>query len=583
MALNVVFDGLVFDGNGSVCDGTVSYQAYFYQVNSGSSSSTWNNVRTVESGLSAGYFNCNLGDADFLSQTGVVSSGDVVIIVFWDPTSADRLDACSSLNEWSVFRIVLDGSSTYTNDTQVRSNTCPNLNWSLAATGLVDANVTATNTSTDTHQWDFNGNTMYQRDSWYTTLMTINNVDNTDFDWGDSSQDTDLVGASNGTHSWSSSGDYTVEIVIEDDCGCTVTGTDTIRIYNNPPVPDITMTPTSPDPNEVVTFQYTGTDVDNTITNIAWTIEDNGTYGNTDTISGTNARDDVITHASGIGTDWYGQSGNVGAFTNPGDHQVSVVITWWDGFSNQTINYDETYNQAKFSGPAVNFTQDPTEAIVGTSVEFTNISSDTSRVGLGLPNHIEYNWQWTDGTTIENETDQPFSYKLTKTPVTTTCNVELCAQWSDGWDTQETCIDKDVPFDTNVTVSAIDCYYGLNITGTSDDGSVTGYGWTVYSGSSALGPWGEEWNSPVDMGQQEKYIAFTVEGWYRVVGTVYGTGSPTTGYEILEIDEVCATVSGTEECDIVIPRPPMMRGSYAGPCSLPPTRTGRVPLPINCR
>lgn len=563
MALNITMDGYCYFGDSSISNSNVSYQAYFYHVNSGSSSSTWNNVHLVEA---TGYWNINLGDGDFLTQEGSASSGDVVVLVFWSPTSAGRLDTCPSLNEWSIFRIVLDGSATYTNDVQIKPNICPNLSWSLAATGLVNVNVTATNSSTDTHQWDFSGNTMYQRDSWYTTLMSVNNIDNTDYDWGDLSQDLDLSGAASRTHSWSSSGDYDVEIVIEDDCGCTVTGTDTIRIYANTPVPNIAMTPVTPEPNEVVYFQYTGTDVDNSITNIAWTIDD----GDTDTISGTNARDDIVYHTNGLGTDWYGQSANSGAFTNYGNHLVSIVITWWDGFSNQTINYSETFTQNKFSGPAVNFTQAPSEAEIGVPVTFTNTSTNTDRVGLGLPSHIEYNWRWIDDTTVENELDKPFSYELTETPTSASCSVQLCAQWSDGWDTQETCLEKDVVFGTIVTVTEEECYYNLNIIGTASDGSVTGYGWAVYSGAGSTGPWSEEWASPVGLDQNDKKICFTASGWFKIEGTVYGTGSSTSDYEIMEVTEVCTTVSGGGECTVVIAGPPLVSGDYTDDES-PPT------------
>ena len=77
MALNVTFDGYSYFGDNSISNSNVSYQAYFYKVNSGSSTSAWNTVRTVES---TGYWNVNLGDGDWLGQTGVASSGDIVIL-----------------------------------------------------------------------------------------------------------------------------------------------------------------------------------------------------------------------------------------------------------------------------------------------------------------------------------------------------------------------------------------------------------------------------------------------------------------------------------------------------------------------
>jgi hypothetical protein len=561
LALNITIDGYVYDGTGSICDGTVAYQAYFYGT-AGSSPSKWNNIRVVDSGPAAGYYNCNLGDGDWLSQEGTAKSGDVIVIVFWNPATADRMDACSYLNEWSCFRIILDGSSTYSNNVQVRPNICPNLNWALAPNALVADSVTAFNTSTDTHQWQFSGNTMYHRNSWYTTLMNINLVDNSDYDWGDGHQDNNVAGTANRSHTWTASGDYDIEIVIEDACGCTVTGTDQIRIFNRPPVPDITMTPANPLPNEPVSFQYTGTDLDDTITNIAWNISDNGSYGSTDTLSPTHARDDVVPHTAGEGTDWYLETPNSGSFTNPGSHPVTLVISWWDGFTTQTMNYNESFTQGRFSGPAINFMQDPAEAEKDSQIEFENLSTDTDRVGLGLPDHFEYTWVWTDGTNEETIADKPFGYELIKTPTTASCKVELCAQWSDGWDTHNECLEKDVVFKTTVTVSEEDCYYNLNLIGTSDDGSVSGYGWTVYSGVDNSGPWTEQWSSPQGMEQNDKKICFATLGWYKIVGTVYGTGASTMDEEIMQITQVCPDAPPP---DVVPVCPPDISGREVRP------------------
>jgi hypothetical protein len=368
--------------------------------------------------------------------------------------------------------------------------------------------------------------------------MTVNTITNSTYTWGDGDQDV-LSGTTNGAHSYSASGDYDIELVIEDGCGCTVTGTDQIRIYNRPPVPNIVMTPVNPAPNEQVSFSFSGTDIDDTITNIAWTIEDRGSYGNTDTVSAVNSRDTVIPHTNGTGTQWYGETPNMGAFTNPESHPVNIEITWWDGFSNQTMTYDETFTQGKFSGPDVNFMQDPADAELDVTVRFSNLTTNTDRVGLGLPDHFEYTWSWTDAGDLETTTDVPFTYELEKTPTSADCQVQLCAQWSDGWETHNTCESKDVVFGTVVTVTSEDCYYNLNIIGTSEDGSVSGYGWTVFSGVGQYGPWTETWTSPVGLEQNDKKICFTSLGWFKIEGTVYGTGASTSDDEILYVTTVC--------------------------------------------
>lgn len=545
MAVNITITGNIYDETATQFTGTeAAYQVYFYNGAAGGSNSTWSNKRYSI----FGQYNFNLADSDLLTTAGSVSNGDIVVIVFWTPNSADRVDSCSSISLWGCYRVILGtgpgmiSSDLYVNEVQIKPNICPNLYFSLPTTGLIGQTITCSNTSTDTHQWTFSGNTIYQRNVWYTNLMSVNTISSSTYKWGDLTQNT-VAGITNGSHQYITSGDYNFEIVIEDGCECTVTGTDTIRISANTPVPNIVMIPASPVPNEAVTFQYTGTDSNNSITNIAWIINDSGVYGNTNTVSTTNARDDIVSHSSGLGADWYGQTGNSGAFTNPGSHLVSVIISWWDGFNTQTINYSETFTQSRFVGPTVDFTQVPAEAVLASGVKFINTSTNTSRVGLGLPDNIEYNWTWTDGSLIETELDKTYSFSLEKYPTTASCSVELCAQWSDGWDTKETCTEKDVVFGTVVTITEEDCYYNLNIIGTSDDGSATGYGWTVYSGSSIEGPWEETWESPIGLDQNDKKICFTSVGWFKIIGTVYGTGAPTSDNETIYITTVCPATS----------------------------------------
>ena len=539
MSLNITFDGFNSLDSGSLSDGDVSYQAFFYKVNVGSSSSKWNNVRTVEAGASKGYYSCNIGDADFLGQEGNVASGDKVIIAFWKGGS-DRTANCSILQEWGAFEIELDGSDVYTNPTQVKSNIIPNLSWTFPTQGWVGVSYGSTNSSDDIHSFTISGTTMYH---WYTrygqVINDVNQVNNTDYYWGDFTNDLDIPGAGTASHSWSAAGIYDIDIVIEDECAATVTGTKQIQIKWNAPTADITMTSGTPDPNEVVTFQWTGTDPDNQITTIDWIIYDSGGYGNTDTTTTGLAKSATVPHTDGIGTDWCSVSGASGAFTNPGTHNVAIVIHYYDGFSMQTINYNENFNQDTFSGPTVSFNQDPAQATVTSGVKFTNTSTNTSRVGLGLPDCDEYDWTWTDNSFATDYLDKSYSYDLEQTPTTADCQVKLCANWSDGWDTKQTCVEEDVVFATTVTVTPIDCYYDLSVIGTSSDGSVSGYSWTIASGTTQTGPWTTIWTTPTDMEQQYKTICFADLGWYNITGYVHGTGATTSGSETLYIDEVC--------------------------------------------
>jgi len=495
-----------------------------------------------------GYWNFNLGDGDFLGQEGVALSGGKIVIVFWKGNTLDRNSSCSIIEEWGAAEVTHDGSSTYSFNTQIKKNIIPILNWSFPTDGLVGVSYTAVNNSYDVHTWNFGGVTMaHWRRRYGQDINIINNVNNSDYRWGDGNETLDVPGIANRSHAFTAAGNYDVYLIIEDECGATVTGTKPIRIEWNAPVPDIIQIPAVSDPNEPVSFQYTGTDPNDRITSIDWVVNDSGSYGNTNTVVNGKGRDDVVPHTEGEGTDWCGEAKADGAYTNPGNHLVSIVVHWWDGFESKTINYSETFNQGKFSGPIVDFDQVPAKATLASGVKFVNTSTSTSRVGTGLPDCGEYDWTWTvDGTPTEYQ-DKPYTYELEVTPGSVDSQAKLCANWSDGWESQVTCVEKDVVFDTTVTVTEEDCFFNLNIIGTSSDGSITGYSWTVASGTSETGPWYETWTTPTGIDQNDKKVCFTAVGWYQITGYVYGTGATTSDSETLYINVVCpTTTSGIE-------------------------------------
>jgi len=521
MALNITVNGFVNLDDGNLAGDTVKYQALWYPNGTASSPTTWNNVRISES---SSYWNFNLGDGDFLSQDGTALNGGKVVIVFWKGNTTNRNADCTILEEWGATEIMLDV-----------------LNWTFPTDGLVGISYTAVNNSYDVHTWNFGGVTMaHWRTRYGQNIQLVNTVDNSDYYWDDGNQDIDVPGTGNRSHSWTAAGDYDVDLVIEDDCDATVTGTKPIRVKWNAPVPNIIQIPAVSDPNEPVSFEYTGTDPDSEITNIEWTVNDSGIYGNTNTTT-SGARDDTIPHTSGQGTDWCGESAASGAYTNPGAHLVSIVVHWWDGFVAQTINYSETFNQGIFSGPTIDFTQVPSEATLASGVKFVNTSTSTARVGTGLPDCHEYTWTWTEDGTPTEYIDKPHSYELSVIPGSVNSQAKLCGQWSDGWATHDTCLEKAVVFKTTVTVTEEDCFFNLNIIGTSGDGSVTGYSWVVASGISDTGPWIDTWTTPTGIEQNDKKVCFTSKGWYRITGYVYGTGATTSDFETLYISTVCDT------------------------------------------
>lgn len=551
MAVNITCTGNIFDNVGTMFTGSdVYYQIFFYKVNAASSSSTWSNTRSSI----LGQYNFNLADSDLLTTAGSASSGDRVVVVFWTGVTIDRNSDYSFIDLWGAFEIILGSGpgmlsqDVYVNDVSVTTNLDPILSWSLPTTGYVNTSYTATNTSYDTHSFTISGTTMYHWYSRYGQIINaINQINNSDYYWGDDTFDLDVSGIANKTHQWSVAGTYEVNLVVEDNCNATVTGTKYIDVKWHPPSPDIIMIPSNPYPNEPVLFQWDGVDTDNTILYIDWVINDSGVYGNTNTtVSG--ARDDVIAHLDGLGTSWCGTLASGGAFTNPGSHVINIAYHWYDGFDWHHDTYNKSFIQELITGPTVDFTQVPTKATMANVVKFINNSSNIDRVGLGLPDCNEYDWTFTYDDTSIDYLDKLYSYELEVMATSTNSQVELCAWWSDGWDTHRTCVYKDVVFATTVSVTPNDCYYDLYILGTSDNGSVTGYSWTISSGTTCSGSWTEIWSSPIDIDQQEKSICFTSVGWYNITGYIYGTGDTLYDNYVLYIDDVCPTLSGVVTC-----------------------------------
>jgi hypothetical protein len=547
---NITFDGFAYLSDNSISAGTVYYQAYFFDNGTASSPSKWNNVRIVES---TGYYNINLGDSDWLGVSGIALENSIVLIVFWKGNTLDRNSLClgiEKLEEWGVLELSVTSASVYTNNIQVKPNFAPIVSWSLNSSGLVGDSYLANNTSYDTHNWDFGGVEMHHyRTRYNQDIQLINTITKSSYNWGDGEEDNDLIGVANGLHRWNTAGDYTVVLTVEDECQTTTSGIHTIQIKNNAPNPNISCVQTASNildvPNTVVTFYYSGTDPDNKITGIDWIIADSGGYGNTDTLLYNRQRDEVVTHEEGLGTSWCGNSANSGAFTNPGDHLIQIKVYWFDGFSTQTINYDEIFKQEIFTGPVLDFIQSPEKAELNALVSFNNTSTNTYRVGTAPPECEKYDWYFIEnGNTVESALNVDYSYEFNVNPTLEDSKIKLCAHWNDGWVNYEDCKENAIVFDTLITITLTECYYTLSIVGTSEDGSVSGYSWEIYKDTTDTGngPWVLLWESPTALEQKIRYIAFTEIGYFKIIGFVHGNGT-TEDEQVLYVDEVCAGTS----------------------------------------
>ncbi len=546
MAVNITCTGDVYNySNIKFTSDEIRYQAYFYKVVSGSSSSTWGNpLNTI-----LGQYNFNV--ADIIGTDGAANSTDRVFVVLWDPNTVERNNL--NLIQWGAFEVTLGtgpgmvSSDLYVNDVQLKPNIQPNLVWTFPTTGYVNTNYTAVNSSYDEHDWDFNSVTMrHERTRYGQNIQLINTVSGSRYNWDDGHQDIGLIGSSNGTHQWSLSGYYDVELVITDECATTVTGTKQIQIFNPGPTCGIKCHQATLQnintPDTLVTFEFDGGDVNNDIVDIDWHIHDSGSYGNTDTIIIGSNKLDIISHTNGLGTSWCEDTATPGAFTNPGSHLIEATVHWHDGFSNQVLNCSEVFNQGKFSGPAINFTQSPPQATVGSGIIFENTSTNIGRIGKHPPECREYDWIWTDDGVVSTVEDVGYNIDLEKTPGSTDCSVKLIGYWNDGWALHTSELEEAVVFGTTIEVSVENCYYNLHISGTSSDGTTTGYHWEIYQDTvsgTGVGPWTQVWESPEDMEQNDKKIAFTTVSYYKIIGYVHGTGTTTHDDEILFVADIC--------------------------------------------
>jgi len=473
MSLNITLDGYAYDTDVSLGNSDIYYQAYFYNNSTSSSSSKWNDVRVIES---SGYWNCNLGDSDFLGQTGVVLAGSKVVLVFWkgDP---DRTADCGVLTEWGAFELDITSASFYTNDIQTKVNIAPNLVWAnnIPAHGYVNTTYTISNSSTDVHEWNFTGILSpgsVTMNHWYTRygqdINSVNRIEYTDYVWGDSESSLGLTGTTNGTHSYDTAGTYTIDIEVFDYCGGSITDSVEVDMYWHIPAPNITRCTevgatqgnTIYPPDTEVFFKYVGTDVDDTITSIDWIIHDSGAYGNTDTIV-TVSRDDIIAHTAGEGTSWDGHVATPGAFTNPGTRNVSMVVHWYDGYQSQTVTYNENFTQSTFSGPPVanlicNEATGNNVPIPSTLVSFdyTGTNPDSRITGI--------DWNINDDATDTVITNVPYNttvhhteglggswYGSLSTPGafsnSGSHSIAIKVHWNDGW------ADREVNYSENIT------------------------------------------------------------------------------------------------------------------------------------
>lgn len=174
------------------------------------------------------------------------------------------------------------------------------------------------------------------------------------------------------THSYNSSGNYLVELVVTDSDGETKSTTNTIEVYPSPPSAKFTAQPTSGEVPLKVSFDASEShDPDGTIVSYSWEFGDNSL-----------ASGEVVTNT----------------FESAGEYVVELIVTDNDGRTasvTETINVTPFYNRS----PTASFTAYPTIGKVPFKVSFdASESFDTD-------GSVEkYTWDFGDGSTESGET-----------------------------------------------------------------------------------------------------------------------------------------------------------------------------------
>ena len=574
MALNINFSGNVYRHDGTIGNNDIYYRVYFRKVNASSSNSQWDTYKSVEGQTrkceSTGFFSFNLGDAGILTQDGVVNDNDEVIVTFFideNDSSNDDKDSCS-LTEIGSYKWILTGASVYTKDMQLIS-TDENINpdvkpslseWRLNNTGPGGSsdgrvytlyNYSSANCApvSKTEYTTTKGGTMYH---WWKEGSEIINdgfrITKREYDFDDGLGFQTLSDI--GQYQWTTAGVRHNKLRLTTCFGNTnesvIGSTDIVlRVFWRQPVPDISCLQAVSGhiqiPDTVVTFQYNGTDPDDKISTIDWFIED-GSY---DTNSTGHSKGDTISHTNGPGTSWFGHSASSGAFGNPGIHNISIIIHWdngIDGTNTPTISFDKDFIQDVFSGPSLDFFQDPVLANIDQPLDATNTSTNISRVGTGGSGE-EYDWEFDDDGHVSSVLNKPYSYVYTIIPTTINSKITLYAHWNNGFEDKLSSVTKNVIFSTRVDIiegyyEDASCVYAFFISGSSTGGgNPTGYRWEVYYDPDGINEL--IWTSPTNLDQQYKRFYFPKIGKYRIVGFVSGAGSETTAHKDIDITKVC--------------------------------------------
>ena len=220
--MNIAFNGDIYYEDNTLAT-NVAYRLYFKRNNTGSSPSTWSDIRYTEIGLNQ--FNINLGDPDLLTNDGIANANDEVLILYWIPMQEDQYSF--DLLQWSGIYYKLDSRQTYPQDVQILSHQHPFCNFEFSGYDVGETSYITDINSSDDYSWMFSGLNHYQRYQRLGQLLfNMNKVPNNAVDiiWDDGIVDSNLnLNESPFSHTYTAPDDYNIRVTLTNsgDLDCT--------------------------------------------------------------------------------------------------------------------------------------------------------------------------------------------------------------------------------------------------------------------------------------------------------------------------------------------------------------------------
>ncbi len=254
----------------------------------------------------------------------------------------------------------------------------------------------------------------------------------------------------NPTHAYSNAGQETVTLTVTDTDGKSNTATQNVNVDFNAPTADFTMSSSTPNVGQSVTFTDASVKGSGTINQWAWTFGDGGT---------SNVQNP--THA----------------YSTPGAETITLKVTDTNG-ETSTATHSLTVND--YISPTASFTFAPTTPNIGQTVTFT----DTSTKGSGTIN--QWAWNFGNGATPTTSTTQNPTCAFSTSGDQT---VKLTITDTNGkQSTTTTTVHVNIPPTAAFTYSATNLLVNFDGSGSSDsDGTIASYAWTFGDTNTGTG------------------------------------------------------------------------------------------------